>query len=61
MEKHQKYFPVFKNEEELLPLFIIIINNSKKHASKIREGNENVLRARLEDAKFFYQEKVWIN
>ena len=56
MEKHQKYFPVFKNKDELLPLFIVIINNSKKHASKITEGNENVLRARLEDAKFFYQE-----
>jgi len=56
MEKHQKYFPVFKNKDELLPLFIVIINNSKRHASKIREGNENVLRARLEDAKFFYQE-----
>jgi len=56
MEKHQKYFPIFKNKGELLPLFIVIINNSKKYASKIREGNENVLRARLEDAKFFYQE-----
>lgn len=56
MEKHQKYFPVFKNKDELLPLFIVIINNSKKHASKIKEGNENVLTARLEDAKFFYQE-----
>ncbi|MGB6369461.1 MAG: glycine--tRNA ligase subunit beta [Atribacterota bacterium] len=56
MEKHQKYFPVFKNKDELLPLFIVIINNSKRHASKIREGNENVFRARLEDAKFFYQE-----
>jgi len=56
MEKHQKYFPVFKNKDELLPLFIVIINNSKEFASKIKEGNENVLRARLEDAKFFYQE-----
>jgi len=56
MEKHQKYFPVFKNKDELLPLFIVIINNSKRYASKIKEGNENVLRARLEDAKFFYQE-----
>jgi len=56
MEKHQKYFPVFKNKDELLPLFIVIINNTKKHASKIKEGNENVLKARLEDAKFFYQE-----
>jgi len=56
MEKHQKYFPVFKNKDELLPLFIVIINNSKMYASKIKKGNENVLRARLEDAKFFYQE-----
>jgi len=56
MEKHQKYFPVFKNKDELLPLFIVIINNSKEYASGIKEGNENVLRARLEDAKFFYQE-----
>src|SRR5665648_179450 len=60
MEKHQKYFPVFKNKEELLPLVIVISNNSKKYASKIREGNENVLRARLEDAKFFYQEDLKI-
>lgn len=56
LRKHQKYFPVFKNKDELLPLFIVIINNSKKYASKIIEGNENVLKARLEDAKFFYQE-----
>ncbi len=56
MEKHQKYFPVFKNKDELLPLFIVVINNSKEYASKIIKGNENVLRARLEDAKFFYQE-----
>ncbi|MGB2782428.1 MAG: glycine--tRNA ligase subunit beta [Atribacterota bacterium] len=56
MEKHQKYFPVFKNKDELLPLFIVVINNSKEYASKIKEGNENVLKARLEDAKFFYQE-----
>ncbi len=56
MEKHQKYFPVFKNKDELLPLFIVIINNSKEYASKIKKGNENVLKARLEDAKFFYQE-----
>ncbi|MBA7557103.1 Glycine--tRNA ligase beta subunit [subsurface metagenome] len=33
MEKHQKYFPVFKNKDEVLPLFIVIINNSKNHAT----------------------------
>lgn len=56
MEKHQKYFPVFEKKHKLLPLFIVVINNSKEYADKIIKGNENVLRARLEDAKFFYQE-----
>ena len=54
--RSKNIFPVYKNKDRLFPLFIVIINNSKKHALKIREGNENVLRARLEDAKFFYQE-----
>ena len=56
MEKHQKYFPVYKNKNTLLPSFIVVINNSKKYSSTIKKGNENVLKARLEDAKFFYQE-----
>ena len=56
MEKHQKYFPVYKNKDTLLPLFIVISNSSKRYSSIIKKGNENVLKARLEDAKFFYQE-----
>lgn len=56
MEKHQKYFPIYKNKDMLLPLFIIIINTTKEYAHVVKKGNENVLRARLEDAKFFYQE-----
>jgi len=56
MEKHQKYFPVYKNKDSLLPLFIVIINGAKEYANTIKKGNENVLKARLEDAKFFYQE-----
>lgn len=56
MEKHQKYFPVYKNKDKLLPLFIVIINGAKEYANTIIKGNENVLKARLEDAKFFYQE-----
>ncbi|MEA1940489.1 MAG: glycine--tRNA ligase subunit beta [Candidatus Caldatribacteriota bacterium] len=56
MEKHQKYFPVFKDEDNLLNSFIVVINNSKKYKDDIIKGNEYVLRARLEDAKFFYQE-----
>ena len=38
MEKHQKYFPVFKNKHELLPQFIVIINNSKKYALRLEKG-----------------------
>jgi glycyl-tRNA synthetase beta chain len=56
MEKNQKYFPIFKNKDKLLPYFIVVINNSKRYANKIIKGNENVLKARLEDAKFFYRE-----
>jgi len=56
MEKHQKYFSVYKDKDTLLPLFIVIINGAKEYANTIIKGNENVLKARLEDAKFFYQE-----
>ena len=56
MEKHQKYFPVFKDEDKLLPYFIVIINGAEEYAHIIIKGNEDVLKARLEDAKFFYQE-----
>jgi len=55
MEKHQKYFPLYKRNTSLLPFFIIISNGAKRYASLIKKGNENVLKARLEDARFFFE------
>lgn len=57
MIKHQKYFPVYATDGCLLPFFFVVINGNKiKYKDNIIQGNERVLKARLEDAKFFYQE-----
>jgi glycyl-tRNA synthetase beta chain len=57
MKKHQKYFYV-KNREscKLLPYFIAVSNTAAKDIDVVRKGNERVLRARLSDAAFFYNE-----
>jgi glycyl-tRNA synthetase beta chain len=52
METHQRYFPVIKNSK-LMPYFISAINN--KPNREIIKGNEKVLTARLEDAKFYWE------
>ena len=54
MKYHQKYFHVSDEKENLLPYFITISNMPESH--QIKNGNERVLRARLEDARFFYNE-----
>jgi len=58
MEVHQKYFPIYRNKEELDNAFIVVINNTGHNDKEIIKGNENVLKARLEDANFFYQEDL---
>lgn len=55
MRDHQRYFPVLK-DGKLLPLFITIRNGGKVHLETVQHGNERVLRARLEDAQFFFDE-----
>lgn len=55
MRDHQRYFPVLK-DGRLLPLFITIRNGGKEHLETVQHGNERVLRARLEDAQFFFDE-----
>ena len=55
MRDHQRYFPVLK-DGQLLPLFITIRNGGKEHLEVVQHGNERVLRARLEDAQFFFDE-----
>lgn len=56
LRKHQRYFPVVNQEGHLMPYFVAISNMVTKDMEVIREGNEHVLRARLADAAFFYQE-----
>jgi len=57
MINHQKYFPIYNKKKELLPNFFVVINgNQDKFHDGIILGNERVLKARLEDARFFYLE-----
>jgi len=55
MRAHQRYFPVEGTEGTLLPYFVAIRNGRGEGADSIRRGNEAVLRARLEDARFYWQ------
>eukprot|EP00252_Welwitschia_mirabilis_P027399 TRINITY_DN9388_c0_g1_i1.p1 TRINITY_DN9388_c0_g1~~TRINITY_DN9388_c0_g1_i1.p1 ORF type:complete len:1071 (-),score=218.29 TRINITY_DN9388_c0_g1_i1:229-3441(-) len=55
MRKHQRYLPILDLETgDLLPAFIAVANGPVDEQA-VREGNESVLRARYEDAKFFYK------
>ncbi|MBU0632556.1 glycine--tRNA ligase subunit beta [bacterium] len=53
MKEHQRYFPVFK-EGKLLNRFVVVSNALTNDFSKVTEGNEKVLRPRLSDGLFFY-------
>ncbi|MBP7110342.1 MAG: glycine--tRNA ligase subunit beta [Firmicutes bacterium] len=55
MQGHQRYFPV-KRDGRLLNKFIAVRNGDDKGIANVRHGNERVLSARLEDAKFFFDE-----
>jgi glycyl-tRNA synthetase beta chain len=55
LEYHQRYFPVEKNDT-LLSTFVVIQNGDPSYSELIGRGNERVVKARLEDAKFFYEE-----
>ncbi len=54
MKEHQRYFPVFK-DDKLANNFIVVSNAFTHNFSKIIAGNEKVLRARLSDAMFFWE------
>ena len=55
MKSHQKCFSVNSNKQQLAPKFCTISNLQTEDPSHIIHGNEKVIRARLEDAYFFYQ------
>jgi glycyl-tRNA synthetase beta chain len=57
MKQHQKYFPLFARDGgTLLPKFLLVSNLRTEDPVNIVRGNERVLRARLSDAKFFYDQ-----
>lgn len=56
MREHQRYFPVLAEDGSLLNKFITVRNGSKEHLEIVAHGNERVLRARLSDAEFFFNE-----
>lgn len=56
MREHQRYFPVTGKDGKLLPLFITVRNGGPDHIDIVRHGNERVLKARLADARFFFEE-----
>ncbi len=56
MISHQKYFPVIDDDGKLLPYFIAVSNTKARDLSVVASGNERVLRARLADASFFFEE-----
>jgi glycyl-tRNA synthetase beta chain len=55
MRDHQKYFAVEDESGKLLPHFLAVLNTDGDPAGLIRHGNERVLRARFNDARFFWQ------
>ena len=58
MLMHQRYFPLYDGEGGLTNRFIVVTNGNPDCASTIIDGNERVVRARLADAKFFYEEDL---
>ncbi|MCY3780334.1 MAG: glycine--tRNA ligase subunit beta [Chloroflexi bacterium] len=58
MRKHQRYFAVENRAGELMNSFIAVRNGDSEHLDKVIHGNEQVLRARFSDARFFYDADV---
>ena len=56
MKDHQRYFPLVDQDGKLLPMFLTVRNGSDHSIKVVQAGNERVLRARLDDAKFFFNE-----
>ena len=56
MKQHQKYFPLLDGNRALLADFLLVSNLHSSHPALIVQGNERVLRARLSDARFFYEQ-----
>ncbi|MBI5326822.1 MAG: glycine--tRNA ligase subunit beta [Deltaproteobacteria bacterium] len=60
MREHQRYFSVIDKDDNLLPYFITVANTKAKEPKVVVKGNERVLRARLSDAKFYFDKDIKI-
>ncbi len=58
MKEHQRYFPLTDKNSKLMNYFITVRNGDDQYIGTVREGNERVLKARLSDADFFYNEDI---
>jgi glycyl-tRNA synthetase beta chain len=58
MKSHQRYFPVFDPPGRLLSKFIVVANGPYQDSEEIKTNNERVLQARLDDAKFFWEDDI---
>jgi len=58
MQEHQKYFPVVDDNGQLMAHFITISNIESSDPSKVQHGNERVIRPRLSDAAFFWEQDL---
>jgi glycyl-tRNA synthetase beta chain len=56
MKSHQRYIPILNEKDELMPYFIFFANTVPAEDKNVIRGNEKVLRARLADAEFFFEE-----
>ncbi|MFQ5736323.1 MAG: glycine--tRNA ligase subunit beta [Thermodesulfobacteriota bacterium] len=58
MREHQRYFSIESAEGRLLPYFLTVANTQATEMDVVRKGNERVLRARLNDAKFYFDQDI---
>lgn len=58
MKDHQRYFAITDSDNKLKNFFIVVSNTELENAENIRKGAERVIKARFEDAKFYYEEDL---
>jgi glycyl-tRNA synthetase beta chain len=55
MKEHQRYFPVYDGAGKLIAKFVCVVDGEPANADGMKEGHQRVLRARLSDARFFFE------
>ena len=61
MLTNQRYFPIYDADGNLTREFVIVSNTKPENSARVIDGNERVVRPRLDDAKFFYEEDLKVS